>query len=345
MMQKTVLSIVIPTYRREGVLLDTVGALLQLMEKVPECCELILLDQTEEHDLSTTCQLEAWQDGGAIRWLRESVPHITRSMNIGVRQARGAIVLFLDDDIIPSEELLRHHIDAYENPDTSAIVGQVLQPEENFETLKTEEKHAGNEKPKNLNSEGTNVSAVQPFSLSAFKASPLRRDLGFKFNSSESVWVENAMAGNLSVRKEVFFEVGGFDENFTPPVASRFETEFAKRMVAAGRKIRFEPAASIRHLRAEAGGTRSRGNHLMSASPIHGVGDYYYALTCGRGLERMLYILRRPFREIRTKFHLTHPWWVPAKLIGECRAMVIAYRLYRQGPRRMSLFSDSHGEE
>jgi SAM-dependent methyltransferase len=137
----------------------------------------------------------------------------------------------------------------------------------------------------------------------------------------------------LSVDRALALSVGGFDENFIPPVSFRFETEFAKRLIAAGGKIRFSPEASIRHLRISTGGTRSRGSHMASFSPLHGAGDYYYALRCGKGLDRILYMLRRPFREVRTKFHLLHPWWIPVKFIGELRAMALAFRLDKTGPR------------
>jgi hypothetical protein len=141
------------------------------------------------------------------------------------------------------------------------------------------------------------------------------------------------MAGNLCVNRKKALESGGFDERFGPPVAFRFETEFAKRMILRGGRIWFEPTASVQHLRAASGGTRSRGSHLVSASPLHGVGDYYYALRCGRGWDRVRYMLRRPFREVRTRFHLGHPWWIPVKLLGEVRALLMALRWYRCGPR------------
>lgn len=176
-------------------------------------------------------------------------------------------------------------------------------------------------------------------------AGSLRADLDFRFSGGNPDWVTNVMAGNLSVKRERALDVGAFDGNFIPPVAYRFETEFAKRLVAAGGRIRFEPAASIRHLRAARGGTRSHGSHLSSASPVHGVGDYYYALRCGRGWERLRYMARRPFREVRTRFHLRHPWYIPVKLVGELRALLLALRLYRQGPRLLSTTNGTNGHE
>ncbi len=238
-----------------------------------------------------------------IKWLRPDVPHITRSMNIGVLEARGDIVLFTDDDIIPKPGLLKNHLQAHaDKPDVIAVVGQVLQPGEEPEQIpyKPSGKH-------------------------------LFRYLEFPFRSKEGMFVENAMGGNLSVNREKFLSIGGFDENFIPPVASRFESEFAKHVIENGGKIWFEPNAGIHHLRTPSGGTRSKGGHLASMSPRYGVGDYYYALIRGKGWERLWYILRRPFREVRTKFHLKHPWWIPVKFIGELRAIAQAVSLYRKG--------------
>jgi GT2 family glycosyltransferase len=243
-------------------------------------------------------------------------------MNRGLREARGEIVLFLDDDIVPSPNLIEAHREAYERyPEAWAVAGRVLQPEdgkENAETLRSEAGKTPGENGKNVRF--FSLSAFQPFSF-------LREDLDFRFNGRSPAWVTNVMAGNLSVRRARALAVGGFDENFIPPVSFRFETEFAKRLVAAGGRIRFEPAAEIRHLRAARGGTRSIGSHLASASPLHGVGDYYYALRCGRGWDRWGYMVRRPFREVCTQFHLRHPWWIPVKFVGECRALALALRL------------------
>jgi hypothetical protein len=62
------------------------------------------------------------------------------------------------------------------------------------------------------------------------------------------------------------------------------------------------------------------------------VGDCYYALRCGGGLQACWYLLRRPLREVRTRFHLRHPWWIPVKLVGELRALAQALSLHRLPP-------------
>lgn len=130
----------------------------------------------------------------------------------------------------------------------------------------------------------------------------------------------------MSIRRDRCLAVGGFDENFKG-AAYRFDTEFARRVIQHGGKVLFSPKASLRHLRVARGGTRLIGNHLASPDPIHGVGDYYFAFRLANGSERWGYILKRMFREIRTKFHLTHPWYIPVKLLGELRALIWASQL------------------
>ncbi len=262
-MPKLTLSIVIPTYKREKVLINTLEFLLSHALTTKGFLELILVDQTSQHELETEHRLLEWKDTDTIKWLRLDQPHLTRSMNLGLLKARGDIVLFTDDDIIPNENLIEKHLSAHRTkPHVWAVAGQVLQPGQSPEPI--------------------------PYIP---KGGQLKRYLNFPFRSTEGVYVENAMAGNLSVKRNQALAIGGFDENFKPPVASRFETEFAKRLVASGGKVWFEPKASIHHLQAKSGGTRSKGGHLNSISPRYGVGDYYYALLRGNGWDRSMVYL------------------------------------------------------
>jgi GT2 family glycosyltransferase len=292
--------VAIPTYRREKELTQVISSLLK---QNSDGNEILIVDQTPEHGVETKEKLQSWSAMGLIRWLRLDSPSITRAMNVALKEAESPYVLFLDDDIIPGECLLTSHLNSYSKEGVWAVAGQVLQP---------------GEKP-----------CEEP---PQFRKNGFAAYLDFPFYSSKTEWIENGMAGNLSVQKNRAVEIGGFDENFVG-VAYRFETDFCRRLCEAGGKIIFEPKASVRHLRASKGGTRSRGSHLCSFSPRHGVGDYYFALRQGMNRESMLYVLRRPFREVRTRYHLAKPWCIPVKLIGEMRAMVKAVFLAIRGPK------------
>lgn len=294
-------SVVVPTFGREQVLVDTLQALLACD---PSPTEIIVVDQTPRHEDQTEEFLRKSCDAGSLRWLRLGRPSIPRAMNVGLRAARSVIVLFVDDDIRPAGDLLAAHQRAHiEFPGAWAVAGQVLQPGES--------------------PAGRGLWAPRPGILA---------DLDFPFWSDERASVVNVMAGNLSVKRDQALSAGAFDENFEG-VAFRFETEFARRIVRRGGQILFEPAASLRHLRAERGGTRFLGSHLTSTSPLCGMGDYYFAMQSGWSFGTVGYMLRRPIREVATQFHLRHPWYIPVKLFGEFRSFWRGLSRWYRGPR------------
>ena len=100
MSQAADVSIIIPTYRRDQVLIDTVGELLACD---PPPAEILVLDQTPKHTPDAAAALRDWDAAGHIRWLRLSEPSIPRAMNRGLLEARHDLVLFLDDDIPRTE--------------------------------------------------------------------------------------------------------------------------------------------------------------------------------------------------------------------------------------------------
>ena len=80
------LSVAIPTYGRDQVLIDSVAALLALD---PPPFELLVVDQTPRHDPAIEERLAAWQEEGRIRWLRLPTPSITGAMNRALQEACG----------------------------------------------------------------------------------------------------------------------------------------------------------------------------------------------------------------------------------------------------------------
>jgi GT2 family glycosyltransferase len=296
-------SIVIPTFGRDEVLVDTVRRLLACD---PPAGELVLIDQTPRHTEEADRQLAQWNSSGAIRWIRQSPPSIPKAMNRGLLEATNPIVLFVDDDVAPVSRLVAEHAGEHADPEVAAVVGQVIQPWQSPEDVPPREPRSG-----------------------------LLADLAFPYHSNLASDVRNVMAGNLSVKRDRALTAGGFDENFVG-VAYRFETEFARRLIARGERIRFAPKASLHHLRVERGGTRSLGNHLTSIHPSHGVGDYYFALRSGWSLGNLMYCARRFLSSAATRFHLRHPWYIPVTLIAETRAFLWAIQLVARGPALLS---------
>ena len=284
------LTIAIPTYRREQVLIETIESLLALD---PRAAEILVLDQTADHEPQTEVMLRKWNEEGQVRWIRLPEPSIPGAMNKGLLDARQDIVLFLDDDIVPFDRLVAEHMNAH-RAGHWLVAGRVLQPWDD------------------------DISNV-PWSAK-------------QFASTESREIDGFMGGNFSLWRNEVLELGGFDENFVR-VAYHFEREFADRWRARGRKIHFCPDAAIRHLKATSGGTRTFGEHLTTLFPAHSVGAYYYLLRSQRAEGCVREFFARPFRAVMTRHHLRRPWWIPVTLFAELTGMLWALALRARGPR------------
>ena len=298
-MEPADLTIAIPTYNRGAILVSTISRLLAMPHPARS---ILIVDQTETHPDEVNQQLSAWAAAEKILWLRLTEPSIPHAMNVALEVATTPLVLFLDDDIEPLSDLAKEHADAHGEPSTWAVVGQILQPDE--QEVFVSPRHAGRAR---------------------------LEDLDFAFSSSVGTFISNAMAGNLSVVRERVLSIGGFDENFIG-AAYRFETDFAFRICEAGGAIWFEPRAGLRHLKLASGGLRSFGDHRRTASPAHSVGDYYFALQHA-DVKLWRYVAKRLAKNVATKYLLAHPWWIPSKLVGELRGFLEARRLHERGPR------------
>src|SRR5260370_1119545 len=86
-------AVVIPTYQRERVLIDTVRLVLA---QDPPPDEVLVIDQTPKHEPDTLDFLRTQSRAGVIRWIRQQPPNLPAARNRGLRDATSDIVLFLD---------------------------------------------------------------------------------------------------------------------------------------------------------------------------------------------------------------------------------------------------------
>jgi GT2 family glycosyltransferase len=289
------ISVVIVTFGREEILLETVDYVLNLR---PAPSELIVVDQTKTHTPKVEGSLARLHGDGRILWIRTVTPSIPKALNRGLAAATEPWVLFLDDDVIPSSDLVSAHVEAQQRSGVSLVAGQVLQPWDPG-------------------------------------PSELAEGEEFRFSSIQGRVIDRFPGGNCSVDRETALRIGGMDENFLG-AAYRFENDFALRLLAAGGEIWFEPSASVRHLRAPAGGTRAYGDHLRSFKPHHAVGEYYFLLKHRRQLPLLSLAMRRLVNSLVNRHHLRRPWWLAGSLVAELSGLVWATTLLVRGPKLLS---------
>ena len=139
------LTVAIPTYGREEILIQTVKNFLD-MPSPP--AEILVLDQTPVHTPSVIKTVESLESEGKIRWLKIPQPSIAGSMNLGLIEACCEIVLFVDDDVFPEPGLLYAHVTAHKTTGASLIAGRVIQPwQEGIDFSADEHFHLASLKP------------------------------------------------------------------------------------------------------------------------------------------------------------------------------------------------------
>src|SRR6266849_368748 len=97
----TSFSVVVPTLGRPDSLASTIAAVCAC-DPAPE--EVVVVDG----DAAATARAvaESFADNG-VRWV-PSAPGLTRQRNAGMAEARGDVVVFLDDDARPAPDVFAH---------------------------------------------------------------------------------------------------------------------------------------------------------------------------------------------------------------------------------------------
>jgi len=120
------LSVIIPTKNRIKTLKGTIMSLLdQSLDK--KFYEIIVMDQ------STDPKVKEFIDGleetkiFKIRYIYNKIPGLHSNRNIGVKKAKGNIIIFVDDDVIVDKNYLKAICDSFKNDSNIALMtGKVL---------------------------------------------------------------------------------------------------------------------------------------------------------------------------------------------------------------------------
>lgn len=208
------LSIVIPTLGRDGTLARVLGRLEH--QTTGERFEVLVVVDDQETDLPAV-------DGALadrpfpVRRLTRPRPGASSARNTGWRAAGAALVLFLDDDVLPEPGLLSQHLAWHErHPEREVgVLGLVRWADE---------------------------LDVTPFMRW------VERGVHFDFahiEGEEAGW-GRLYTANVSIKKELLELVGGFDEERLP--FGYEDLDLGYRMHEQGFRLLFNRAASGEHV-------------------------------------------------------------------------------------------------
>jgi glycosyltransferase involved in cell wall biosynthesis len=209
------LSVVIPTYNRLSVLLQTLARLAN--QRDPGRFEVIVVDDGSSDGTVDALRALARRAAFPLQVLEQRHRGPAAARNAAIAQSRGGVCLFLDDDAWPRPDLLARHA-AFHRRRTpqDALLGRVVWAIECKPTAFMEWLHS---------------SGIQ-----------------FEFPSSDD---PEPLPGrffytvNVSVERRLVEEVGGFDESYG--TAACEDTDLGLRLQQAGMRLAYDPSAVVEH--------------------------------------------------------------------------------------------------
>ncbi|MEU2201879.1 glycosyltransferase family 2 protein [Isoptericola sp. NPDC019482] len=248
-------SVVIPTFRRDGYVRECLSHLAALTATP---LEVLVVDATPEESGSpspTRAVVASFEGRLPVRYLRNELGAGTtpESRGIGVDEAVGDIVAFVDDDAYVAPDWLDELLAPYSAPDVVGVGGRIV----NGQPGETEE---GLDRIGRLLPDGR---------LTGYFAADPGRDVD----------VDHLLGACMSFRRPALLDVGGVHGRYPFPCVCE-ETDISLRQRARGRRIVFAPRAVVRHVSAPYAGKGDRfdrrydyfrrRNHLVMLVRIYG---------------------------------------------------------------------------
>jgi len=159
---------------------------------------------------------------GRFRYLFETRQGKSFALNAGIQAAHGDLVAFMDDDVTVEPEWLQNLTSSLDGTDWSGAGGRIL-PQWISPPPPWLPRH--------------DRRSLAPFALF---------DLGLKAGEL----TEPPFGTNMAFRKVMFEKYGGFRTDLGPNPNNLIrgeDTEFGRRLLAAGERLRYEPAAVVHH--------------------------------------------------------------------------------------------------
>ena len=205
------LSVVVPTFNRRQ-------SLLRLIESLSsQTCpadrfEVVVVDDGSTD--GTAAAVRAAATPFSLRVVSQFNGGPAEARNRGVRLARGHVVVFLDDDVVPSPHLLATHAAAHQQRDDTVVIGPMLRPDN-----------------------------WRPAPWIRWEEDLLRKQYAELIAGKYACTPRQFYTGNASVSRERFLATGGFDPQFRRAE----DVELAYRLHARGARFAFNPGAHVLH--------------------------------------------------------------------------------------------------
>ena len=217
------ISVIICTYNREKFILKTLQCLRQ-QDFPTSSFETIIVNNNSSDNTAVICKEFIKESPGFnVNYVEEYNQGLSFARNRGIKEAKGDIITFIDDDAFTVPGFIKAINDFFsKNPSVYAIGGKV-KPE--FES-------------------------GSPIWMSSFLM-PLVAALDMGYHIKEFTGKGFPVGANMSFRAEVFEKFGLFNNNLGRKgnnLLGSEEKDFFNRLKKAGSKIMYLPEAEVTHV-------------------------------------------------------------------------------------------------
>jgi glycosyltransferase involved in cell wall biosynthesis len=222
----THVSVVIGTYNRAHLLKGTLEALA--LQVVPHSLkwELVLVDNNSGDTTAQVVAAFSKTTATPVRYVFEPEPGVSHARNRGIKEARGSIIAFTDDDVLPAPDWIAQLVAAIDRWNAHGVGGRILpQWETSPPSWLTDSRYLRNRL------------AIMEFESSRLLALPV--------TSQPQVW-----GANMAFRRELLERVGGFDPHLGGRGKKLFrgeETDMIGRALGLGLRIAYDAGLTVFH--------------------------------------------------------------------------------------------------
>ena len=217
------ITVVLCTYNRSESLASALNSAAALVLPESVDWEVLVVDNNSNDRTREVAADFCSRYPSRFRYLFEPQQGKSNALNTGIREARGSILAFMDDDVTVEPTWLQSLTSGLNSGEWSGAGGRI-RPARSFAP------------PRWLPLQGpNNLGGI----LALF-------DLGEKARELD----RSPIGTNMAFRKEIFRKYGGFRTDMGPRPGSEIrneDTEFGRRVLAAGERIRYEPSAIVYH--------------------------------------------------------------------------------------------------
>jgi glucosyl-dolichyl phosphate glucuronosyltransferase len=217
------ISVIIATYNRSDMLAIALESLVQLTVSPDFEWEVLIVDNNSKDSTKAVANSFVTKQPRRFRYIFEPQQGKSFALNTGVREARGELIAFTDDDVTVHPDWLMQLVDTMSRFDCAGVGGRIVP----VWTVP---------RPDWLETEGPNklMSAVVSFNL----------------GSEPCAITTAALGANCAFRKEMFLKHGTFRADLGLIAGNRIggeDTEFCRRLIKSGERLYYAPTAIIYH--------------------------------------------------------------------------------------------------